>query len=275
MRDCTIGGCYFTGAHEGVAPSARGRMYTLLLALIMTGFALRADTLTSTSCISGSTTVNPCPGSYLFPGGLPNAMAGADASDNSIIPGTQFNPFLPPISPQLTMSTGATAVATGSNTANSVSAYASAFGTFISAGPPSVGSIIFNISLSQLHGGDSSVSISDGVHTYSYDAFTGTGSTPPFDARCFEGCDWTATVPFDLGVPFTVTVISEDLESTSAGSSLVAHGNTSADLEFRLKDGGSGLVPFSEVPEPSTCALLLLGSAFAFASWSKRSRETH
>ena len=245
-------------------------MHRLFLAAFITAFALHADTFTSTTCTSGTTTISPCGGSLLFPGGLPDAVAAADASDTGIINGAAHH-GQPPITDGWSMSTGATAVAQGSeNLVVSATAHAKAFDTFLSNGPVRPGFIQFNVSLDQLHGGDSTVVLTDGVNTYSYEAEFGGGSTPSF-GRCFEGCQWMSTVPFDLGVDFQVNASSDDGEIASF-SSFVNHGYTDAVVTFRLLEADETTpVPFSAIPEPSTWVLLLLGlSACGRLAWCSR-----
>jgi hypothetical protein len=227
-------------------PNKERCMHRLLLATFITAFALRADTFTFTSCTSGTTTISPCGGSYSSPAGLPDAMAGASASDNSLVPGA-LPDGQPPIPDGWTMSTGATAVAQGSdNLVVSATANASASDTFHSAGPVRSGFIQFNVTLLQLHGGNSTAVLTDGIHRYSYDALGG-GSTPPF-GHCFEGCQWASTVPFNLGVEFQVNTSSNDTQAAISFPGFVSHGNTSAVVTFRLLEADeTTVVPFSVV----------------------------
>ena len=113
-------------------------MRRLLLATFITAitaFALHADTFTSTSCSFGTTTLSPCGGNYLFPEGLPNAMAGASASDTGVVDGAFADGQLP-IPDGWTMSTGAAASVEGTDTVVALAeAHASASDTFLSSGP--------------------------------------------------------------------------------------------------------------------------------------------
>ena len=163
------------------------------------------------------------------------------------------------------MSAGAAAVAVGSDVAVSATARASAFDTFDSAGVPRAGLIQFNVTLSHLHGGNSDALLTDGIHTYGY-AAPGGGSTPPFGLCSDEGCQWTATVPFDLGTAFRVTADANDVESVMAGNILIDHGDVNSVVVFRLLEAdGTTPVAFSAVPEPSTFGLLLIG--FCASGW--------
>lgn len=245
-------------------------MYRLLLLALLSVFALNADIFTSTTCTSGSTIISPCGGSYLVPGGLPNAMAGASASDTGVVDGA-LPDGQPPITGGWTMSTGAAASVQGSATVIAqAQAHASAFDTFLASGPSRPGFIQFNVTMGQLHGGDSTVVLTDGTNTYSYEAEFGAGSTPPF-GTCFEGCQWASTVPFELGVPFQVTASSNDSESSLDTSTSIAHGNTDAIVTFRLLEAdGTTPVPFSVIPEPSAWALSLAG--FVALGFCLRSR---
>ena len=250
-------------------------MHRLFLVTFITTFALHANTFTSTTCTSGTTTISPCGGDYVFPGGLPNAMAGASASDTGLAPGT-LPDGQPPITGGWTMSTGAAANVQGSDTVVATAeAHADAFDTFLSSGPSRVGFIQFNVTLGQLHGGDSTVVLTDGVNNYSYEATFAEGSTPPF-GRCFEGCQWASTVPFDLGVPFQVNASSNDFESSLYNAEThIAHGNTDAVVTFRLLEAnGTTPVPFSVIPEPSTWGMLFLGlAAYGRLAWVRRSKR--
>jgi hypothetical protein len=232
----------------------------LLLALVIGASLLPAETVVSTSCTAGGMTVSPCGGTFIFPGGLPGAMAAADASDDSIVPGIIASPGLPVIAGR-DLSAAAVAIASGQNTPVSADAHALASDIFDSAGPLRPGFIQFDVTLTQLHGGTAGASLSDGVHTYDYSA-PGGGSTPPF-GTCFEGCAYTATVPFDLGSDFQVSVDANVTESLDAGASgIVDHGTVSSIVTFRLLEAdGSTPVAFSTVPEPATAGFLLLGIA--------------
>jgi hypothetical protein len=235
-------------------------MFRLLLFLALPALILEGDTFTFSSCNSGATVLSPC-GTYLLTGGFQDAGAGASASDNSIIPGGFLNPALPAISGALTMSTGAAAFA---SQPGSAAAQADAYDTFETAGPVRSGFIEFDITLDQFHGGDTTITLTDGINTYSYEAAFAVGSTPPFAGACgIESCSWNAKVPFNLGTDFKVTVQSEASALPSFPGSVV-HGASDGTVEFALFENLPGTlgripVPFSIVPEPSTSKLLLLG----------------
>lgn len=239
-------------------------MLRSVLLVFLISLAAYADTSTYTSCTAGTTTVSPCGGSYEFPGGLTNqAQAGAAASDSSIIQGAAMG--LPPINGQ-TLSVGATAVVYGEADAVSATAQASANGTYATSGAARSGFIEFDVSLSQIHGGDSTAVLSDGTHVYSYDALSG-GSTPP-SGTCFEGCNWTGLEPFTLGVPFSVSTSAAVTETLVANSSGVAHGNTDGIVEFELfeADGATPVSLATDVPEPAAISMLILASVLLVVS---------
>lgn len=161
----------------------------------------------------------------------------------------------------------------GSN--SSATAQASALDSFVSSGAARAGFIQFNVTLGQLHGGDSMAVLSDGTHTYSYDAL-GAESTPPF-GTCFEGCQWAATVPFDHGSEFQVNISSKDQESLAANPlNEVAHGNTDAIVTFRLLEADRTTpAPFSLTPEPSTLALFFAAvGAFGALAYRRRGSKS-
>ena len=118
------------------------------------------------------------------------------------------------------------------------------------------GFIEFAINVDRAHGGDSSVVITDGVHTYSEDASFGPGP------GCgIGGGSVTETLPFELGVPFSVSASANVSESLGAGSTTVGHGSDSATVIFTLlSSDGKTPVPFSTAsPEPATWGVCLLG----------------
>lgn len=237
---------------------------------------LHASTIAFSSCSAGSTTVSPCGGSILFPGGIvtPNysSTAFAAASDNSIVPGLAMAvPPLPSFSGQ-SMSAIAEAEVAGAPPLTlplAALALASASSTFYTTGPNRPGFIQFNVQLDRLHGGSSDAQFSDGVHTYSYNVL-GFGST----ASLFcgpESCGWTAIVPFDLGVHFDARASASDSEfATPDVHGGGAHGNVDSMLTFRVLDANGAPVPFFVTPEPSSWALLLLG--LGACAWRLRKR---
>ncbi len=231
-----------------------------LLSLAFVGvLVLQADVTTFSSCTAGTNTVSPCGGSLNFPGGIPNAaQAFAEASDNSIVPGIIPN-LVTPITGQ-TLSAAALAVAYGSQSIDvSAIAQANARGTYATGGPARSGFIEFDVAIDHAHGGGATASFSDGTHTYSYNA-NGGGSTPPSGTCGVSGCEWTATVPFELGVPFQVSVAADVSESETAGNSFVAHGSDDATVVFELLNADRSPVPLlTNAPEPAAWTLLGLG----------------
>lgn len=251
-------------------------MFRLLVATLVAAAALQASSFTFSSCTAGTTTVSPCGGDVFTFNGIygPDyeALGGTGASDNSNIFGPADLGGLPiiPSGYEISVGAGAVASSSGPNPKLSAIAQASASKAFYSAGSPRLGFIQFDVSLSHLHGGDSNVFISDGTHNYGYDA----------ELCGFEGCQVTATVPFDLGSGFQVSTsagVKEFLEPTSdpccGGGS--AHGYDDALIVFRLLESdGATPVPFSATPEPATWALLLFGLGATWLAGTKR-RRTH
>ena len=234
-------------------------MHRLFLAAFITAFALHADTFTFTSCTQGTTTFSPCP---------PGSGTTANASDNSFFGGGNPIPGGQPM-----WAGTAVSVVSSDMFAVSATAQASAFNTFDSAGAARQGFIQFEVFTDRNHGGNSTVVLTDGVHTYSYGAFECAGSTPLTRGNPDFDCVWDSTQPFDLGSEFHVTVSSNDAASLPAGSSQGGAGSGSdASVSFRLLDAdGTTAVPLSIIPEPSTWTLLLLGlSACGRVAWSRR-----
>lgn len=236
-------------------------MRRLLLAVILTASALYANTFTFTSCSEGTTTLSPCGGSYEAPLGLPNAIAGAAASDSSIIPGNVLDGRLTPIAGGQILSAAAEGTVSPSSVPVSESALAEAYDTYLTSGPPRLGLIQFDVSLGVSHYGNSHASLSDGTHTYSYEFEPlPQGNTPPVSTQCFESCGWTATVPFELGVPFQVIAEADNGTSFPASMGSSVSGGSDAIVEFTLFEAdGTTPVPFFPVPEPATWALLIAG----------------
>ena len=246
-------------------------MLRVLLATLVVSSALQASSFTFSSCTAGTTTISPCGGNVIIFNGIygPDyeALGGTGASDSSNIFGPADLGNLPIIPSGYAMSVGAGAVASssGPNPELSAIAKASASNVFSSAGPSRLGLIQFDVSVSHLHGGDSNVAITDGTHQYGYDSsFCG-----------FEGCQVTATVPFDLGSAFQISTsagVEESLEPTSdpcCGGS--AHGYDDALIVFRLLEAdGTTPVPFTTTPEPATWGLLLFGFAAGCLTYRKR-----
>jgi hypothetical protein len=224
------------------------------------------------------TTTSPCAGNYpdsvellvKVPVGpdqviIDEARAGAGASDNAMFDG--LGP-LPSFSGR-GMWAGAIAGYSGSSGTMAISAeaLASPFNTFDSVGPSRAGFIEFDVVTFQAREGDSRVVLTDGIQTYTYQAFSCSGSTLPIldfqnPDNGTSNCWWNDTVPFDLGTKFLVTVSANVNESLPAGSTGYTAGDANASVLFRLLEAdGTTVVPFSVVPEPSTWGLLLLGLA--------------
>jgi hypothetical protein len=233
-------------------------MFRLFLATFIAAFALQADTFTSTSCTVGTTTF-PCAGIYPGSAGPENAMAGAGASDNSVFGGSLPSP-LPPFSGQEMWAGANAAASTLPTTPVSAQAHASAFNTFGSAGSARVGLIEFDVLTNHSHAGDATVTLTDGTHTYGYQATFCDGSTPPI-IQNFTTCGWHSIVPLDLGAEFQVTVSADITVSFPASSTPTGSGGgDDASVLFRLLEAhGTTVVPFSVIPEPSACLLVLLG----------------
>jgi hypothetical protein len=155
----------------------------------------------------------------------------------------------------------------------SATAHASDSVTYYTTGPSRSGLIQFSVALGYLHDdvpGAANALFSDGVHQYSYSVFGGS-STPPFHCA-IEDCEYEATVPFDLGSAFQVSV-SANSAAAAISSSLGAIKGRDAEsiVVFRLLESdGTTPVPFSATPEPATWGLLLFGLAGAWFVSRKR-----
>lgn len=226
-------------------------MRQLLLTMTMASSAVYATSTTFTSCTVGTMIVRPCPGNFLLTTGLsgPNYFASAFAATGpdtgqrfaALAEATAF--YTGPLSRPPLLAISATAEAS-----DDITGY--------TRGPSRAGFIDLTMSegASTPYGGFGSVSITDGVHTY-----------VPVCTHPVIFCLYNATLPFDLGTKFQI------LESASATTSITpsfgffgsGEGGL-ATLNFTLlASDGTTSVPFSVVPEPSTCSLLLLGFAGA------------
>jgi hypothetical protein len=226
----------------------------VLFALLIASCTLRATSVVFSSCSAGSTTLTPCPGDFTLTGGLsgPGYIAAAFASAND------FNNS--PAVPEGGLTVVANAISRASSpTAPLLSslAYATDSIVYQSTGPERTGFIEFQVTLGYLHqdvDGAATAQFSDGVHQYSYSGGGGVhGSTPP--SHCFiEDCEYSATVPFDLGTTFQVSVGANTLHLQGGAQPY----NDEAQVTFSLFEAdGTTPVAFTAVPEPSYSGLIL------------------
>ena len=243
-------------------------MLRFLLAMLVASSALHASSFAFSSCTAGTTTVSPCPDDFTLTSGLsgPNyfvsAFAGTSefiAAPDAIVPGSPGGQELSAVAnaaaeedapPDITLSATA-------NASDSV--------TYSTNGPSRSGFIQFAVALGYLHQdapGAASALLTDGVHQYSYSGGGGIyGSTPPL--HCFiEDCEYEATVPFDLGSEFQVSVSANAAVAVSSAPGSSRGHDDDSQVVFRLLESdGATPVPFSVTPEPSTWGLLLCGLA--------------
>lgn len=244
-------------------------MRRFLLAMIVASSALYATSMASSSCTVAKTTVSPCPGNLNLSTGLsgPNyfVSAFAEASDSAppppaanITPPTLFGPL------------GGTMFAIGEAEATYMGGEPPPFPSVLAAngdasanivahtaGPARVGLIEFSMNTATLHDDlGMSISITDGVHSYDI------GSGAPPGGCFFGGCRYTATLPFDLGANFRVSISADagvSISPPAPGGPEGAGRDALGGLSFQLLEANGGKIPFSLVPEPSSWTLLLLG----------------
>lgn len=248
-----------------------------IFGLLFVASTLHAASTVFSSCTAGSITVSPCPSDQNLDTGLtgPDYFVGAYAAV------TEFNATnlqnfggTPPITGGHDLDAVANAASVVTDTSApplSATAQASDTETYVSAGPVRSGIIEFDIGLGYLHediGGSATVTITDGTHTYSYIGGGGIhGSTSPVHCGT-EDCEYTATVPFELGTTFQVSVATG--AGAGPGSSQGGH-DGEAQLVFNIFDANGAPVPFALAPEPSTWALFSLGTLSV--GWFVRQRR--
>ena len=229
------------------------------------------------SCTAGSITISPCSTDPNLISGLsgPDFFVGAyagvaefSATNLTVFGGTPpipgghglsaeadafsivYGPSAPPLS----------GIAQASNTV-----------TYESAGTPRSGSIEFDIGQAYLHEdapGVVTITITDDTHTYTYLGGGGIfGSTPPVHCGT-EDCEYTATLPFQLGTTFQISAAAH--AGVGPGPSEGGHSGL-AQVVFNIFDASGAPVAFTAVPEPSTWALLVLAMSSAgwFIGWRR------
>jgi len=224
-----------------------------VLLLLVTSFALHASTFTYSSCTAGTTTETPCLGNPLLTTGLsgPNyfVSAFAHASDTPAgnisalaeTTGSYVLPCLgcPPPPPLL-----------------AASAQALVNDTYLTNGPVRPGFIQLSVSITAEHVIFADDRISDGP--YQYD------TCPPGSSTGSEGCSGSALLPFELGIPFEMSVAAP-VEPSGVLIMPGDHGEGGiafVTLTFSLfESDGTTAVGFYPAPEPSTYGLLLCALA--------------
>ena len=235
-------------------------MRRLVFVLLTIPCAAQATSTVFSSCSAGSTTLTPCPSDFTLTGGLtgPGYVAGAFAAAND------FNNS--PNVPEGGLTVIANAISRAFDPAAPVLSslsYATDNMVYQSAGPTRAGFIQFEVTLGYLHqdvDGAATAQFSDGTNQYSYSGGGGVhGSTPP--SHCFiEDCEYSATVPFELGTTFQVSVGANTLHFQGGFQPF----NDLAQVTFTLLEAdGTSPVAFTSAPEPSYGALLLVLAAAA------------
>jgi hypothetical protein len=94
--------------------------------------------------------------------------------------------------------------------------------------------------------------ISDGIHSYIFSVIGCPGA---------EGCYRSETLPFELGVPFIVNAVAIESVSITASDNkgIIAVDEVSSTFRPLEADRKTPVAVFA-IPEPSTCALLLIGT---------------
>ena len=235
-------------------------MRGIVFVLLATSCTLHATSIVFSSCSAGATTLTPCPGDFTLSGGLsgPGYIAAAYAVANDF----NSSPTVP--EGGLTVVANAISLATGpAAPVLSSLAYATDSIVYQSAGPARAGFIQLQVMLGYLHqdiNGAATARFSDGTNQYSYSGGGGAhGSTPP--SHCFiEDCEYSATVPFELGATFQVSVGANTLHLQGGSQAY----NDLAQVTFTLLEADrTSPVAFTAVPEPSYGGVLLAVAAAA------------
>ena len=251
-------------------------MARLIIALLFAASVLHAASTVSSSCTAGSNTISPCSTDPNLITGLtgPDYFAGAYASVTEFsatnLQGYGGTPAIPGGYGLDAIANAATVATDASAPPLSATAHASDTETYASLGPLRSGSIELDIGLGYLHEdgpGVVTVTITDGTDTYTYSGGGGIfGSTPPVSCGT-EDCVYTATLPFQLGTTFQISVAAN--AAAGPASSNGGH-DGEAQVVFNILDANGASVPFAAVPEPSTWALFSL--AMLCAGWFARHR---
>src|SRR5579875_2172796 len=227
------------------------RPVLLVLLAAAAPLAVRATTIATTSCTAGSITDTPCPGNMNLTTGLsgPNYFVSSFAqaidtpTGNIVVTGGATAYYTVSGLPEPTLSATDTAVV------NDID---------YTSGPMRPGYIHIAETISSLHGLVSTTwSLTDGSLVY--------GGSPSLGQACLpgsssgKGCSGSATLPFELGIPFQVMASASDGASISPGQTGYGSGDQ-VTLTFSLFEAdGTTPVSFAPAPEPSQFALYLSG----------------
>ena len=231
-------------------------MLRLLLAMSLASCGLHATSLTFASCTIGTDTQTStgtdhasCSLSipFLPPPSLATVNVSASAFTSDSVSGAQGT-----IAASTNAGAGYSVTPPPPGFQVAVTAKSSDSIDFGSAGPGRAGLIQFDIRFGILRTSTAEALLSDGVHYYSY--ANQSGSTP---GNCaIGGCEYIATVPFDLGSPFHV------FASGSADWAIINNKGAegSSQIVFTLLEAdGKTPVRFFVIPEPSTWGIELFG----------------
>jgi hypothetical protein len=228
-------------------------MRKFLLLLITVATAVRAGSLSSTTCTLDAVTLSD-PSHCFIPvivGDTQVGLVQADATLTQTISST---------SASLQAFTDAAALGVPSGSTSNAAASASNNTSFATAGSPRSGLLQFDVLLGYLHediAGSAAVRISDGVHDYEFIGGGGiNGPVPP--SHCgIEDCEYIGTLPFDLGAAFQVSIAAKSGPITVCSEGC-PNGDSSVTFSL-LESDGSTAVRLLATPEPAAGALLIFG----------------
>ena len=240
-----------------------GRVALMLLVIAST---LHGASTAFSTCSDGTITLTPCSTDpTLATGGITgsnytvNAWAGTmELATNASL----FPPDVPNIIGGRQQQALADTVTTflGPVPPLTASANASDVQTYISGGPARPGFLQLEVLLGYIHEaspGVANADLNDGTHDYFYSGGAAIiGPTAPVLCNQ-EECLYSATVPFELGTTFQVSVSANSV--IIAGEPEGGHDGGSTVL-FGLFDANGSPVPFSAVPEPGTGAMLAIAA---------------
>ena len=240
-------------------------MRHLVLLVAATACCLHASSFTSATCTLGTTTIaqtGTANSSCIFNADNGEPILNADADASNSFSGTQAT---------LGVFTGADVIGSAIPPIlmPSAASQASNDQIFTTTGPTRTGSIQFTVDLLYAHEdftGASTAILDDGVHQYT---FLGGGGIhgPIAPVNCGpESCEYTGTLPFDLGSTFEISVFSHSEVALNGGPSA---GST---ITFSLLDAGSA-VPLFFLPEPKSDSLAVLGIGSLWALNLRRRRS--
>lgn len=251
-------------------------MGRLVISLLFLSCTLQATPFVFTTCSAGTTVATPCPIFGLNGPGY-EVMAQATATEGPQTSGIAGFPDLPGAQQQSAITHAEAAIEGPVILPLSGNAQASDTVMYASFGAVRSGfiqlEVAFDYTRQDIEGAASAL-FTDGVNEYSYIGGGGIhGSTPP--SHCFiDDCEYIATVPFDLGTQFQVSVAGH---AGAAATTLGGNGRDgSGQVLFRLLEAnGTTVVPFAAVPEPTSGAMLLIAATIGacFARRQRRSRR--